>query len=111
MKTKEVRKFPLATAVYLAALGAVGACSSQVNNTPDAGSNSGSTSATGSTTTSGGSSSSGATTSGMTSGSSSSGVATTCTQPASPDGGFAPLIDFSKACGGDGGPNLACFGA
>lgn len=111
MKTKEVRKFPLATTVYLAGLGAVIACSSQVNGTPDGGTSSTSSTAGGSTTTGGSSSSGASTTSGTSSGSAGSSVTTTCSQPASPDGGFAPLIDFSKACGGDGGPNLACFGA
>jgi hypothetical protein len=35
----------------------------------------------------------------------------TCTKPPAPaDGGNPTLIDFTKGCGGDAGPNLACFG-
>jgi hypothetical protein len=102
------RNTRLAAALLLGGGAAAGvACSTTaVDNVPDGGSSS---SASNASTTGGGSTSS-ASNGSTTTSSSASTVTVVCTQPASPDGGFASLIDFSKACGGDAGPNLACFG-
>lgn len=99
------RNTRLAAALLLLGGAAVAiACSTTpIDNVPDGG-----TSQSTSAATTGGSSSGG--TGATTSSSSVATSAVVCTQPPSPDGGFAPLIDFSRACGGDAGPNLACFG-
>jgi hypothetical protein len=118
------QRLPIAITVLLAA----GACTTTAVNGPsDGGSGGSGGSATGGSGGSGGSATGGsggsaaggsggsggsaAGGSGGSGGGDASSTLKTCLVPPSPDGGFAPITDFSKACGGDGGANQVCFGA
>jgi hypothetical protein len=96
-----------ATLVLAGGAAAANACStSPVDNVPD----SGSTSSTSNVTTGGNTSSASGTGTTNTTSATTSTTTVVCSQPPSPDGGFATIIDFTKVCAGDGGPNLGCFG-
>ncbi|HXX68982.1 MAG TPA: hypothetical protein VEK07_17480 [Polyangiaceae bacterium] len=110
-----IRNLPIAATVFVAGAAMAAACTTTTAAPTGNGNNS--SSATSSTSTSGTSAAS--TGSGSTSSaggtqtvadSGGTGVTTTCTVPPIGDGGFAPLITFNTQCGGDAGPNLACFG-
>jgi hypothetical protein len=119
------QRIRLAITVLLTAAGAVGACTTTEVNGTDGGHGSGGSGGSGagnggsggSSTGNGGSggSSTGGSGGSSTGGSGGSGTDAaslkTCVVPPSPDGGGAPITDFSKACGGDGGANQVCFGA
>jgi hypothetical protein len=111
--TMAVRKIPIAMALLLTAGWAAGACTTtEVTSPPDSGG--ASSSGSGSGGSSGSSGSSSGTNPGDDGSASMPDVIvppTVCGVPPSPDGGFAPLIDFSMLCGGDAGASLACFGA
>jgi hypothetical protein len=110
--TIAIRKVPIAIAFLLAAGWTAGACTTTaVSSAPDAGGD-----ASGSGSGGGSGSGSGSSSGGIAPGDASSTpdgptVTTICGVPPSPDGGFAPIIDFSTICPGDAGAALGCFGA
>jgi hypothetical protein len=109
-KITAIRNAKIAALVALAAAGAAVACTTnEVNSTPDGGN--GSSSATNASGSSSGGVSTTQNTSGSTGSQSATSSSSTCSKPPTPDGGYAPITDFSKWCGGDAGPNLGCFGA
>lgn len=111
------RNLPLAATVLMTAGALVEACTTTTAPSSTTSSTSGNTGTNTNTTTS--TTGTGTTTATTTSSSSSTtptDAATgptlpTCIVPPTADGGFAPMINFSTVCTGDGGPNLACFGA